>query len=248
MPSELDFSRRAQLSERMDEACSYEQFRSCLRDLARVNRMTLAYRPTLSWLRRLVAQGRSRGEFDRSSPLRIVDIGSGQGDMLRVISRWARKQELAVELTGIDLNPYAARAAREQSSAEESIQWLTGDAFSYAPATGVDVVISSLLTHHLSDAGIVRLLAWMEQNARRGWFVNDLHRAALPFYAFKLMSRLAGLDVFVQHDGPVSIRRSFQRADWEQYLAEAAIPSAAASIESFRPARLCVGRIREIGA
>jgi len=41
----------------------------------------------------------------------ILDVGSG--DLLRQIAHWARKHRIAVELTGIYLNPYAVRAAAE---------------------------------------------------------------------------------------------------------------------------------------
>jgi hypothetical protein len=49
-PEALDFRQRAQLTELMDEPCSREVMRDCLRDLARVNRWFLAYRPLLTWL------------------------------------------------------------------------------------------------------------------------------------------------------------------------------------------------------
>ena len=40
----------------------------------------------------------------------------------------------------------------------------------------IDFVVSSLFTHHLSDAMIVRFLRWMEATARRGWLIYDLQR------------------------------------------------------------------------
>ena len=43
------------LTEWMDEPCTYEDWRACIKDLAQVNRITLAHRPTLQWLNRLVA-------------------------------------------------------------------------------------------------------------------------------------------------------------------------------------------------
>ena len=64
----LDFSRRAQLSELMDEPCSREVIEACLRDLARVNRWFGAYRPVLRWLDEM----RQR---QRAEPLRILDVG-----------------------------------------------------------------------------------------------------------------------------------------------------------------------------
>ncbi len=45
-------------------------------DLGQVNRLTLAYRPTLAFLEGLVGARPTRS-------LRIVDVGSGGGDMLR---------------------------------------------------------------------------------------------------------------------------------------------------------------------
>lgn len=232
----LDFSSRAQLSEWMDEPCDYSEFRDCLRDLERVNRMVASYRPTLSWLEQFAEAG--------PEPLRIVDVGCGGGDMLRRIESWASERGVAVQLTGIDLNPYAARAAREFTRRGSSIQWVTGDAFSYLPEAPVSIVISSLFTHHLADSEIIRFVAWMEQVAQRGWFINDLHRKAFPYYGFAALAWLMRWHRFVRHDGPVSIRRSFLREDWERYCATAGLQREDVRIEEVRPARLCVGRVK----
>ena len=229
----VDFSQRAELSELMDGPCSYEELRDCLRDIAKVNRLTMAYRPTLQWLERVVNLS--------SKPLRIVDVGCGYGDMLRRIEGWAAKRGVAVELIGVDLNADAVRAARE-ASAGTKIEWIAGDAYSCAAAAEADVVISSLLTHHLTEAEIVRFLAWMEGTARVGWFINDLHRQAVPYYFFRVMAAGAGWHRFVRNDGPVSIRRSFVPGDWRRMLGAAEVSKA--EIVEFRPARLCVGRIR----
>ena len=40
MGERLDFAERAELSEQMDEPCSYEELRDCLRHLAWMNRLT----------------------------------------------------------------------------------------------------------------------------------------------------------------------------------------------------------------
>lgn len=232
----MDFAVRAELSEWMDEPCSYEDFRACLIDLEQVNRLTLAYRPTLQWLDNLPRKA--------AEPLHIVDVGCGGGGMLRQIEGWAKRRRLAVRLTGIDLNPYAARAAREMTAAASAIEWRTGDAFSYAPSTPIDVVISSLFTHHLPDAVIVRFIAWMEQTAQRGWYINDLHRERAPYYGFQLLAAVMRWHRFVRHDGPVSIRHAFQREDWDRYLGMAGLAPQAVSLQAFRPARLCVGRVK----
>ncbi len=226
-----EFSRRAHTPELMDGPCTYEEFRACLHDLARVNKLTLAYGPTLGFLNSLPRQ---------DAPLRIVDVGSGYGDMLRRVARWAAQKEIAVDLTGIDLNPYSARAASEVTAIERGIKWVTADAFGYMPEKGVDVVISSLFTHHLQDAEVVRFLRWMQDTARVGWFVNDLHRARLPHAVFSLWSRMAGWHRFVQNDGPVSITRAFTTADWTRLCDEAGLSPQDVTIRWRVPYRLCV--------
>jgi 2-polyprenyl-3-methyl-5-hydroxy-6-metoxy-1,4-benzoquinol methylase len=219
----------------MDEPCLYEDFRQCLVDLEQVNRLTLSYRPTLAFLDGLVAAMPKQG-------LRIVDVGSGGGDMLRCVERWAKRRGVDVALTGIDLNPYAARAAREFTPATSAIEWITGDAFTYTEA--VDVVLSSLFTHHLEEMEIVRFLAWSEEVAQRGWFVNDLCREVRPYRLFGWMAKVMRWHRFVQHDGPVSFRRSFREEDWERMLSEAGIAAADARLARWTPGRLCVERVK----
>jgi SAM-dependent methyltransferase len=232
-----DFAVRAVTPELMDsEPAGFETFRDCLADLAAVNRLTLAYRPTLAFLERLRRDGRFEGRT-----VRILDVGSGYGDMLRRIDRWARARGVAVELTGVDLNPWSARAARE-AAPEAAIRWLTADAFAYEGE--VDLAISSLFAHHLDDETLVRFLAWMEARAGLGWFVNDLHRLAFPYYGFGLLAGLMRWHRFVRHDGPVSISRAFRPADWRRFVAAAGLEAGAVAIARVFPFRLCVARVK----
>lgn len=229
----IDFSRRAHLSEWMDEPCSYEDFRDCLKDLDRINRIIFGYSPTLTWLEQYAGA---------DAPLHIVDVGCGGGDMLRRIDAWAQSRNLPVHLAGIDINPHAARAAREFSSRSSRIEWITGDAFSYDPPVPIDLVISSLFTHHLTDSEIVRFLQWMDRVTTRGWFISDLHRKPIPYYLFSALATLMRPHRFIRHDGLISIRRSFDRDDWENYCAIAGLDQNGVNIYTMRPARLCVAR------
>ncbi len=229
------------LAERMDGPCSPEDLAACLRDLARINRLFLSYRPTLGFLQ-------SAAERNSTEVLRVVDVGSGFGDTLRQIYRWAARRQVRVHLTGIDLHPHSAAAARAQTEREElppdAITWITGDAYTLPGTPAPDVIISSLLTHHLTDPEIVRFLGWMEGTARLGWFINDLERQPMPARLFSVLARTLRWHPFVQHDGPLSFRRAFRVADWTELLAQAGIASTAARIVPTFPARLCVSRLR----
>jgi len=235
--ADIGFSRRVsprELPELMDGDCSYEDFRACLRSLEQINRWLMGYRPTLAWLERL-----PRGPRD---PVHIVDVGSGGGDLLRQIAGWARRRGIAVQLTGIDLNPYAARAAIESTPRELGISWVTADALRYRPDKPIDIVVNSLMAHHLEDEEIIALLRWMEATARIGWFINDLERSERACRMFRLASEIVRWHRFVRHDGPVSFRRAFREEDWTGLLDAADVPRNAVSVERWRPGRLCVGR------
>jgi len=218
----------------MDGECSYEDFRDCLRSLEQVNRWLLGYRPTLRWLGRLPRGSRT--------PVHIVDVGSGGGDLLRQIAGWARRLGVAVQLTGIDLNPYASGAAAESTPKELGITWVTGDALAYRPEKPTDVVVSSLMAHHLEDDEIVALLRWMESTAQLGWFINDLERSERSCRMFGWLAAVMRWHRFVRHDGPVSFRRAFRAEDWIRLLAAADVPREAVTVQHWRPGRLCVGR------
>ena len=233
--SRPDLGHRSRLAERMDQPCSHEELRACLRDIARTNRWTFAYRPLLHWLNAVTSSPMPK-------PLRILDVGCGYGDALRRIEQWAASRGLAVELYGLDCNPDAAAIAAEASPASSRIQWIASDVFAYSPPKPVQLVVSSLFTHHLADEEIVRFVQWMEVHAEAGWFINDLSRAVIPYHFFRVFSKLAGLHSFVQYDGPVSIARSFVPEEWQRLCAAARLGEDDFRIQSFKPARLCVAR------
>jgi SAM-dependent methyltransferase len=224
---------RAQGEELMDaDDLDPQVYAEVVGDLARVNAVTLAARPTLAFLRRCAARQRQ---------LRILDVGFGDGDMLRRIARWAGKRRVVVELVGVDLNPRSEAAARAHTPLDLPIRYLTGD-YGDLASEQWDCVISSLVAHHMSSDQLVVFLRWMEAHARVGWLVNDLHRHRLAHVGWPLLAGLARWHPIVRHDGHLSIARSYRAPEWSPLLAEAGIEGA----RVFRafPFRLCVERLR----
>jgi len=223
---------RAIAEEQMDAADLPEvDYAALLADLARVNAWTWAARPTLGFLDRAVPGHR----------LRLLDVGFGHGDMLRRIARWAARQGIEAELVGIDLNPRSAAVARAATDPALPITFRTGD---YADLRGGewDVVISSLVAHHMSRPQLVAFLRFMEREARMGWFVNDLHRHILAHKGFPLLARIMGWHRIVREDGTLSIARAYRPAEWPPILAQAGVSRA--RVARVFPFRLCVERIR----
>lgn len=212
-----------------------ETYAAVVGDLAKVNVVTLAARPTLGFLRRAFAA--HPGER-----LRILDVGFGDGDMLRGIARWASKRGHEVELVGVDLNPRSERAARAHTPAEMAIRWVTGDYADLADEPW-DCVISSLVAHHMTHAELIAFLRFMDAHARVGWLVNDLHRHRFAHLGFPILARLAGWHRIVRLDGTLSIARSYRPAEWPPILAEAGVEGA--RIYRAFPFRLCVEKLRQ---
>lgn len=237
----IDLSRRNNLSQLMHAADSdYETFRACLVDLCKVNYLTFAYRPTLKFFDHLARSGR----LPAGRTITVLDVGSGFGDMLRRIDRWAFQRGVKLQLTGVDRNPWSGRAAAEVTAPERPIRYATADIFTHPPTARADIIISSLFTHQLEDASLIRFLSWMEETAAIGWFVNDLRRKAVPFHLFHLTSRVLRFHEFVRHDGPVSIACAFDLDDWRRLLDAAGVPHAAHKISRTFPYRLCVSRFK----
>lgn len=237
----VDLTQRAdpaQLPELMDGPCSYEEMRRCLRDIARVNRLTRAHHPTLDFLARATA-----ALPGTAAPLRIIDLGCGYGDTLRRIERWAAARRVEVELLGVDLNPDAVRAARQATPSSSRIHYVAGDVLVLPEAQSADLIVCSLVMHHVPEAGIVALLGWMERTARRGWFLCDLHRMPVPYRLFSALMHGPWWHRFIRVDGLTSIRRSFREDDWVR-MTEAARVRDGVVLRRYVPARLCVERLR----
>ena len=228
---------RAAAEELMDaDDLAPEVYADVVRDLAKVNALTLARRPTLAFLARL--QGRNGAT---RLPLKILDVGFGDGDMLRAIHRWGRRRAVDLTLVGIDLNPRSAPAARAHTPAAMAIDYRTGD-YADLHGAGFDVILSSLVAHHMTHTQLVAFLRFMEAEARLGWFVNDLRRDRFAYVGFPLLARLTRWHPIVRHDGQLSIARSYRPREWLPILAEAQVGDAEV-VRTF-PFRLCVARIR----
>ena len=226
---------RSRQEEQMDAAdldpAVYEQV---LHDLARVNRWTFTAHPVIGFMKRAIGDAKA---------FRLLDVGFGDGDILRAIARWARRRGIAADLIGVDLNEKSVAAARAATPAGLAIDYRGGD---YADVEGAfDFVISSQVTHHMTDDQLRAFLRYMEEKARRGWLICDLHRHGFAYWGFPLLARLLMVHRIVREDGRLSIARSFRPAEWEAILRDAGIDPGLVKIVRRFPFRLCVERVRQ---
>ncbi len=215
----FDPARRLLVPERMDtERVEPADLARCLADLERLSGLTLGYRPTLAWFARVTAA------LPAGSPLSVLDIACGGGDMLRAIWAKARGKGWRVRLLGVDTNPDTIAIARGRTPEEAPIDYIVGDAL--ALSCDADLIINALFLHHLDTQDAVHLLRWMAGRARRGWLVNDLHRHALSYWGLRLGTPLLGMHRFVRADGPTSVARGWSAAELRALAAQAGLSDA----------------------
>ena len=215
----MDFSSRASGPELMDDlTLATEALRQNLDELETINTWLGGYQPVLDALARL------RDQFPAGRPLRVADLGSGGGDTLRHVARWARRNGVLVELTGVDANQFMLDYAAAKSREYPEISYRQLDIFSAEfRSEPYDILTCSLFCHHFTDEELVPLLRQWRQQARVAVVINDLHRHWLAYHSIKWLTRLLGGSYLVQHDAPLSVARGFRRQDWVNLLARAGI-------------------------
>jgi 2-polyprenyl-3-methyl-5-hydroxy-6-metoxy-1,4-benzoquinol methylase len=236
--SSLNLTQRSNEAEWLDGAdLDPVELARVLRDLATFNQLFLGHYPLLHWLGQAVRAAGNR------APLTLVDIGCGYGDLLRAIRRWARRRNLDINLLGVDLNAETIGIARSATSAADRIDFEVVNIFELARTTPIDLMVSSLVTHHLSDDQITEFLQLMEKNARCGWAICDLQRNRFLYHFIGIASRLGRFHPMITHDGQISVARSLRRTEWESRIADAGISAADVSIRWFL-FRYLIGRLR----
>ena len=225
---------RCRDEEQMDSAeLDPATYAKVLHDLARVNRWTFTAHPLLAFL------DRAAKDLVR---FRLLDVGFGEGDLLRRVASWARRRGISVSLVGVDINPRSADIARALTPRDMPIEYLTGDAHDLP---GVfDFIVSSQVTHHMTDRQLYEFLHFMEERTLRGWLINDLRRHAFAYHGFPLLARLMGVHRIVREDGQLSIARSFRKQDWREILHDAGMAPDGIRIVPRFPFRLSVERIK----
>ena len=153
-----------------------------------------------------------------SQPLTIMDVGCGDGSLLKEIAEFSRKRGIKVRLIGIDANQYAIEIARRKTRDFPEIEYEALDVFSEEfRQREADIILCILTLHHFKDEQVIQLLQSFLKMAKIGVVVNDLQRSKVAYRLFKLFSSVFMRNEIAKKDGLTSIRRSFRRKDLMKY-------------------------------
>ena len=144
----------------------------------------------------------------------IVDMGCGDGDTMRVLAKYFRKANIAVELIGLDLSDKAIAIGRELSVNFPEISFIKQDVLTLNPLDfKCHILLCTLTMHHFSNEQIPVFLSKFIKLATIGVVVNDLQRSALAYYLFKGFSAIFIKTKIAKHDGLISIKSGFTKKD-----------------------------------
>jgi len=225
------FQQRSYELEHLDKGdYTAEEYEGCISELQLVNR----WLGDASALRRTLLREVAGANLPSFS---VLDVGAGSGELLRVIAAWARENQRAAHLYGVELNARSAAAIQEESREFSTIKGIRGDAFHLPFADAqFDYAICSLFTHHFTDQQVVLVLRELQRVARRRLFVIDLHRHPVAYLFYTTVGRLFLHNRLLREDGALSILRSFKPDEIVQLAAIAGLQSV--KVERYFPYRL----------
>ena len=211
----MNFSRRSYEKELLDDdSIPFADIRQNMKELNIINSF-------------LGGHAISIGAFDklagREKNISVCEIGCGGGDNLIAIDKWCKKKDIELSVTGIDIKSECIEFAKSRKHPFSSVTWVKKDYEKVTFEVKPDIIFSSLFCHHFTDNQLIKQLQWMERNSKTGFFINDLQRNAIAYYAIKFLTSLFSTSYLVKNDAPLSVKRGFTKSEWLKIAEKAGI-------------------------
>lgn len=196
----------------------YDDVVRALREIEWVNRHLAGWRVLRRCLPRLL------DPLPPGRPLRVLDLGTGSGDLPRAMAGWARRRGRRMLAVGVDRGAEVVEFARRQCAGDPDVRIVRGDLFHLPfPPRQFDLVVCSLFLHHFAPEAAVRVLRVMAANSRHAILVNDLQRHRLAYWGIWALSRVYLRGRLFRHDAPVSVLRAYRDGELRDLLRRAGL-------------------------
>jgi len=151
---------------------------------------------------------------DRSRPLRMVELGAGDGTLLLRVARQFAASGVCAEVTLIDNQDLVSAATRAAFAALGwRVECVAADVFRWLDqaAPAVDVMLANLFLHHFTNSQLERLLRLVA--VRTNLFIAcEPRRSPLALAASRMLGFI-GCNGITRHDARVSVRAGFAGRD-----------------------------------
>jgi len=148
----------------------------------------------------------------------VLEVASADGFCVRGAAKSLTTEGLHLRLTLLDRQP-------SRFASTNGIRTVVGDALQIPFGnSSFDFVSCGLFVHHLAPDTVVRFVSEALRVCRRAVLINDLRRSAIHLALVYL-----GLPLFrsrlTWHDGPASVRQSYERSELSDLLQETSAKS-----------------------
>tara|TARA_B110000971_G_scaffold90989_1_gene93616 strand:+ start:362 stop:1066 length:705 start_codon:yes stop_codon:yes gene_type:complete len=216
----IDTRERSEQTELMDDLeMSGNLLINTLDKIAGINKWLGGNKASISGVKTLIKN------HPKNKSISIVDLGCGNGDMLRELAEFGRTEGYRFKLIGIDANQATLDYASKLSVNYKEIMFQKLDVLSEEFTTKkYDIAMCTLFLHHFNDSVALNLIQSLLKIVGIGVVINDLHRSPLAYYAFKILT-LFMRNKMVKNDGAISILRGFKKQDLIHFSEKINYPS-----------------------
>lgn len=182
------------------------------RDLQRIHRL-MRTRYIMAQALQGIAASRPAG-----TPLRLLELGAGDGSLMLGVASALGARWPAVEITLLDrqdlvtsstLQGYARLGWTVSTQVVDVFDWVANPAPSGCkPSARWDVIVASLFLHHFEGSALATLLAAIESRARR-FFACEPRRARLALAGSHLVG-VIGANAVTREDAVLSVHAGFR--------------------------------------
>ncbi|WP_299896828.1 methyltransferase domain-containing protein [uncultured Aquimarina sp.] len=206
----IDLTYRSNEPELMDNPEVNEKDLSvALEDIAKVNKMLGGNAITIDAVLEIIKK-----KNIPSKEYVIMDLGCGDGEMLRKLANILKKNDINARLIGVDNHDKCLVQARNLSGSNTDIKYYKEDILTLNKGEfSCDIIICTLTLHHFTDKDIKKVISKGLELASETVIINDIHRTRLSYYLFKLFSFFFIKGYIAKNDGLVSIKRGFKRRE-----------------------------------
>lgn len=209
----MNFKKRSYKKELLDgDNIPFVDIEQNMKEINTINTLLGGHSITLDGVKKLLSNKKK---------ITICEIGCGNGNNLKVINKYCKKQRIEIHIIGVDIKKECIDAARLDESFSANTKWLVNDYTETRFDEKPGIIFSSLFCHHFTDEELIKQLQWMNDNCTIGFFINDLQRHPLAYYFIKIFTKIFSSSYLVKNDAPLSVARGFTKNEWKYLLNEA---------------------------
>ena len=199
------------------------ELKKVFKDINRVNNLLGGSKISLRELWKLIKESPKKSYT-------ILDMGCGDGFMLRKAALFLRKRNIKANLIGLDLREDILSIAREASKDFPEISYKKQNVLLLKPDKfQCDILLCTLTMHHFNNEEIATFLKKFISISKLGIVINDLQRNKLACYLFKVFRFFFLRTSIAKKDGLTSIKSGFLKTELQEFAKK--IPNVIHKIE-----------------